>query len=138
MAVGGKDTNWQHGTHGATSSLTDYTSSTMSVNPSFNAEEADATTFGNAYRDYEQTFKNSTIEVTYKYSTTVFGQLFAIWDGGDSVDFQLGPTGITTGNAKITGAMVITKIDPPVTVGDIIKFNVSFRVNGTVTYATFA
>lgn len=138
MSVGGKDTSWKHGTNGAVSSLTDFTSKTMAVNPSFNQDEADATVFGNDYRDYESTFKNATISATYKYDTTVWGQLTAIYNGGDSVDFELGPTGTASTNAKITGAMVITSIGSPINVGDIIKFDVSFRVNGSVTFGAFS
>ena len=137
MSVGGKDSDWRHGTNGAVSSLTNFTTKTRSVSPSFNAEEADATVFGDAYRDYEQTFKNATIAVTYKYDTTVWGQITAIYNGGDSVDFQLGPTGTSASNAKITGAIVITSISAPITVGDILQFDVNWRVNGAVTFTTF-
>lgn len=139
MAVGGKDSTWQHGTNGAVGALTNFTTSTMAVSPSFNAEEADATVFGDAYRDYEQTFKNATISSTYKFSTTVWNQLAAIYNGGDTVIFQLAPTGETGGgiNAKITGSILITSLGMPVAVGDIIKFDVTWRVAGAVVFTTF-
>ena len=137
MAVGGKDTTWKHGTNGAISTNTNFTTSTMSISTSFNAEEADATTFGDAYRDYEQTFKNATINVTYYYSATVFNQLAAIYNNGDSVTFELGPTGTTAGNQKTTGSMVITSLGSNIAVGDVEKFEVTFRVNGAVVFTTF-
>lgn len=137
MAIGGALTNWQHGTNGAVGALTDFTAKTMAVNPSFDAEEVDATTFGDAYRDFEQSFKNAGIEATYKYDVTVWNQLAAIYNGGDTVIFQLGPTGTTATHAKITGSMVITKLGFPIAVGDLEKIEVSFRVTGAVVFTAF-
>lgn len=138
MSIAGKDTTWKHGTNGATSSNTNFTTKTMSLLPSFNAEEIDMTKFGDGYRSYEQSFKNATIDATYYYDTTTFGQLAAIYNAGDTVTFEIGPTGTTTGNAKITGSMTMLKMDPPMNVGDGIKVNVNWRVTGAVTFTTFA
>ena len=138
MSVGGKSTSWGHGTHGALSSITDYTDKTMSVNPGFNAEEADATVFGDGFRSYEPTFENGTIEAVYKYDTTTFGQLASIYTNRDEVDFELGPNGTATGEVKISGAMVMTKFDTGLNVGDIIKINVSWRVTGAVTFGNYS
>jgi hypothetical protein len=138
MAIGGAATTWKHGTNGAVSTNTDFTAKTMSVNPSFDAEEVDATVFGDSYRDFEQSFKNGGIEVTYKYDTTIWGQLAAIYNNGDVVTFELGPTGSTATNAKITGSMVMTKLGMPVNVGDLEKIEVSWRVSGAVTFTTFS
>ena len=138
MAIAGRDTTWKHGTNGAVAVNTNFTTSTMSLNPSFSADEADATVFGDSYREYEQTFKNATISARYYYSTTVWNQIAAIYNGSDSVTFEIGPTGTTAGNAKITGSMVCTSISLPLNVGDIEAFDVTFRVNGAVTFTTFA
>lgn len=138
MAVGGKDTSWEHGTHGATSSLTDFTTKTMSLTPSFDAEEADATVFGDGFRSYEATFENATIGATYKYDTTVFGQLADIYSNRDAVDFQIGPTGTASTNVKITGSMVMTKFDMGIGVGEVEKITVNWRVTGAVTFTTFS
>ena len=137
MAIGGKDTTWKHGTHGAVSSNTDFTAKTMSLSPSFNAEEADATVFGDGFRSYEATFKNATIEAEYHYDTTVFGQLAAIYDGEDAVTWEIGPTGTVATNVKITGTMVMTKFDLPLTVGAVEKINTSWRVTGAVVFTAF-
>jgi hypothetical protein len=140
MAVGGKDTTWKHGTNGAVAVNTDFTTATMEVNPSFNAEEADATTFGDSYRNYEQTFKNGTVAVKYYFSTTVWNQIAAIYNGGDTVTFELGPTGTTGGgiNAKITGEMCLLSLSPPFAVGNVITFDTSWRISGAVTFTTFS
>lgn len=137
MAVGGQNTSWGHGTHGATSSITDYTAKTMSVSPNFNAEEADATCFGSGFRSYEATFENATIDVVYHYDTTDFGQLASIYTNRDSVNFELGPDGTTTGKVKITGSIVMTKFNTTLGVGDVIKIDVSWRVTGAVTFTNY-
>ena len=135
--IGGQNTTWKHGTNGAVSSNTNFTTSTMSLSANFGADEADATVFGDAYREYEQTFKNATISATYYYSVTVWNQLAAIYNGSDSVTFEIGPNGTTSGYAKITGSFVITSLGMPLQVGDVIKFDVTCRVNGAVTFTTF-
>jgi len=137
MAIGGKLTTWKHGTHGAISSNTDFTTVTMSLSPSFNAEEADATVFGDGFRSYEATFKNATIEAEYHYDTSTFSSLAAIYDGEDTVTFEIGPTGTVATNVKITGTMVMTKFDIPLTVGTVEKINTSWRVTGAVTFTAF-
>ena len=138
MSVGGKDTTWKHGTHGAVSSNTDFTTKTMSLTPSFDAEEADATVFGDGFRSYEATFENATIGSTYKYDATVFGQLADIYSNRDEVTFEIGPTGTTATNVKITGSMVMTKFDTGLGVGEVIKITVNWRVTGAVTFTTFS
>src|SRR6478609_2413852 len=95
--IGGRNTNFQHGSHGATSSLVDYTTSIMSINKSNQAKEADATVFGDGFESYEATFKSGTYDITYKYSTAMFDVLWAIFDGEDTIDWQLGPNGTGTG-----------------------------------------
>lgn len=136
MSVGGATSAWKHGTNGAISTNTDFTSYTLSVNPSFDAEEVDATTFGDTYRDFEQSYKNATIDVEMKYDATRFGQMAAIYNGGDVVTWELSPAGTAATNVKITGSMVMTKFNPSVTVGDLIKMTMTFRVSGAVTFTT--
>jgi hypothetical protein len=137
MAIGGKDTTWKHGTNGAVAVNTNFTTKTMSIKPTFDAEEVDATVFGDGYRSYEQSFKNAEIQVVYKYDTTIFGQIAAIYNGSDVVTFELGPTGTTAGNVKITGSMVLKKFDPQIDVAELEKLSTTWRVSGAVTFTTF-
>jgi len=137
MALGGSSSDWRHGTNGAVSSNTDFSAKTRGVTASFDAEQVEATVFGDTYRDYEQSYKNATIEATYKHDTTIFGQLTAIYNAGDTVTFQLGPTGTTSGYAKITGSMFITKLGIPVEVGNLLEIPVSWQVSGAVTFTTY-
>jgi hypothetical protein len=138
MAIGGSSSSWKHGTNGAISTNTDFSAKTISVEASFEAEQVESTTFGDTYREYEQSFKNATIEAEYKYDSTVFGQLAAIYNGGDTVTFELGPTGTATGAVKITGSMFITELGQPVEIGELLQISVSFQVSGAVTFTTFA
>ncbi len=137
MSIGGKDSTFKHGTHGAISSNTDFTTKLMSLTPNFNAEEADATVFGDGSRSYESTFENAEIDASYKFDTTVWGQLAAIYTGRDAVTFEIGPTGTTATNARITGTMVMTSFGAPLAVGDIIKVPVKWRVTGAVVFDLF-
>jgi len=137
MAVGGSLSTWKHGTNGAVSSNTDFSAKTREVTPSFEAEQVESTTFGDTYRDYEQSFKNATIEVTYKYDTTLFAQLAAIYNAGDIVTWELGPTGIVATNPKITGSMFMIKLGNPVKVGDLLEISVSWQVSGAVVFTAF-
>jgi hypothetical protein len=74
----------------------------------------------------------------YKYATATFSSLAAIYDGEDEVTFEIGPTGTSATNVKITGSMVMTKFDIPMNVGDVEKISVSWRVTGAVTFTTFS
>jgi len=136
MPIGGSLSDWRHGTNGATTTLTNFTAKTRNVSTNFEAETVESTTFGDTSRDYEQSFKNATAEVTYKYDATLYGQLSAIYSAGDTVDFQLSPDGTTTGKPKITGAMFITSLGIPVSVGELLEMAVSFQISGAVTFAT--
>lgn len=137
MALAGPSTTWKHGTNGAVSVNTDFTSKTRSVSMSNSREEVDATTFGDSYRDYEASFSNSTITVQYKSDTTLYSQLGAIYNGLDTVTFELGPTSIVATNPKITGSMVMTSLGLPYNVGDLQVFDVTWRVTGAVTFGVF-
>ena len=136
MAIGGQLSDWRHGTNGATTTLTDFTSKTRSVSFSIEGEEVDSTTFGDLFRNYEGSFLNATFETVYKHDTTVFGQLGAIMANRDSVDFQYSPDGTTTGKPKVTGAAIITSFSSPASVGELLEITVSWRVNGAATFGT--
>jgi hypothetical protein len=136
MALGGKNSAWKHKLTGNVT-LTDFTTSTMGVTLNASAEQVEATTFGDAYRDYEQSFKNGTIDVTYKYSAAVYGQLAAIYNAGDTVDFELYPDGDTgAGKPKISGGAFITSFGTPVEIGNLLQMTVTFQIAGAITFGT--
>lgn len=138
MAIGGQLTSWKHGTHGAVSSLTDFSTKTMDVNIDRDAEQVDATCFQATYRSKEASFRNGNITAQYKYDATVYGQLTAIFNNGDAVDFEFGPDGTTTGKPKTTGSMVLLKIGTPAKVGDLLIIPTTWDTTGAVTDASFS
>lgn len=135
MAVGGKNSNWKHGTNASPTVLVDYSSNTMSVTMSNEGETVEATTFGDSYRDFEQSFKNATIEVQYKYDKTMFDALALIYNNGTLVDFALSPDGTTASTTvKISGKAFITSFGTPVEIGNLLVCDVSWQVSGAVTF----
>lgn len=138
MALGGKNTYWAHATHGSPSSNNSYVSSTRSLSVAFDGEEVDATVFGDAYRDYEQSFKNATINVTYKYSTAMWQVIADLYANGTSITFELGPDGTTSTYPKITGSMVLINFNQGFDVGSLEEIPVTFRVTGAPTFTTYS
>lgn len=138
MPIGGKLSDWRHGTFGALTTLTNFTTKTRTASPTFDAEQVDATVWGDGFRSYEQSFKNGEIESVYKYDATLYGQLAAIYNDGSTVSFQFSPDGTTTGKPKITGSMFIKSFGSPVEVGELIELEVTWQVTGAVTFTTHA
>lgn len=136
MALGGKNSNWQHGTNAAPTVLTDFTTKTMSVTLNAEAETVESTVFGDAYRDYEQSFKNATIDVQYKYDSTIYGQLADLYNNGTIVDFQLSPDGTGSLMPKITGKAFVTSFGTPVEVGNLLVLDISLQVSGALTFGS--
>lgn len=138
MPVGGKNSDWRHGTNGAPSVLTNFTTKTRSASLDAEAETVDSTVFGDGFRAFEQSFKNATIDSTYKYDAALYSQLGAIFTAGDTVEFQLSPDGTTNGKPKITGEMFITSLGMPVEVGDLLEMEVEWQVTGPVAFDVHA
>lgn len=141
MALGGKNSTWKHKKTGNVT-MTDFTTVTMGVTLNASAEQVESTTFGDTYRDYEQSFKNATIDTTYKYDATfdsnagTYPILSAIYNAGDTVDFELYPDGTTAGKPKITGSAFITSFGTPVEIGNLLQISVSWQVAGALTFGT--
>lgn len=138
MAVGGKLTYLAHGTHASPNSNTDYQDDTRDLSISLDQKTIDATVFGDAYEDFETSFKSATGEVKYKYSTAMWNVINSIYDNGDTITFEVGFDGTTTGKPKITGSWFITKIGFPVSVGNLMEFTVSYQITGAVSFGSYA
>lgn len=136
MAIAGASTVWAHATHGSPSSNTDYSSKTQELSINFDGEEVDATTFGDSFREYEQSFKNAEIEVTYKWDSTIHTVITDLWKNGTSVTFSLSPIGTTGGNPRVTGSLICRSINMPFSVGELQTIEATFRVTGTPTFDT--
>lgn len=138
MSIGGKDTVWLHASHGSPSSNVSYTAKTMSVVPNFNGEEVDATTFGDAFRESEQTFKSFGFAVRYKYDATIWQIVADLWTNGTSITFELGPVGVTAPNPKITGSMYLQTFSEPFNVGELQVLDVTFKGTGAPTFGAYS
>lgn len=138
MAVGGKLSSWKHGTHGAVSSLTDFSLKTMDVNLDRTSDQLDATCFQATYRAKEQGFKDGNLTIQYHFDPTVYVQLTDIFNNDDAVDFELGPDGTSTNKVKITGSFIILKVGTPVKVNEVLIIPVSGDTTGAVTDALFS
>jgi hypothetical protein len=135
--IGGRNTTLKHGTHGALTTLTDFTAKTRSVTPNYDRETIDATTFGDADKDYEMSFKNYTYEVVYKGDETLYGQLRSIFANDESVSIQYAINGSTSGYPKDEATAFITKLGAPAQVGQLMEFSVSWQVSGAMSFGTF-
>lgn len=135
--VGGINSNFQHGTHGALTTLTDFSAKTQEASFDSQAEQVDSTSFGSGYRSYTQSFKNASVKSKYIYDPTIFGQLGDLYNNGETVSFQLAPNGTATGQAKVTGSMFMKTMNTPVQIGNLLVLEVEWQVTGAVTFATF-
>lgn len=134
--VGGKLTNWEHGTNGATTTLTDFTAKTESVDASFDNAMLEANTFGTSSKKYLPGLKDGSISATYHYDTTIFGQLNAIYANQDAVSFEYSPDGTTSGKPKATGSMYMSSFSAPAEVDSVLTISVEWQVTDTVTFGT--
>ena len=136
MAIGGQNTAWKHGTHGALTTNTDFSAYMRSISFQTDQETVDATTFGDLNKDFELSFKNATLEAEYKYDTTRWGNITDIYSNSETVTFEYSPDGTTTGKPKVTGSAFITNFSSPVAIGELLVFSVTFQVTGAVTFGT--
>lgn len=136
MAIGGKDTVIKHGTNGATTTLTTFTTKTRSAGFSTETETVEGTVFGDAFRDFSPSFQSGTLALTYKYDDTIWGQITAIKNGQDVVDFEVSPVGTGTGKPKVTFSAFITNLSMDFNIGDLMEFPVDWQIDGAITYGT--
>ena len=141
MSIGGKLTAWKHGSHGAPTTLVDYSNVTKSVDPPLSSEEVEQTTFGTGFRDYEASFKSGEINVTYKYTDAIWTVLSTIFNNQTTVDFQYSPDGTASTKPKIeglaasgSGGMVLLELSPPTSVGEAMEISARFRMTGQITF----
>lgn len=139
MPLGGKDTVFLHGTHGTPSVNTEYTDKMRSVSISFDGEEIDATTFNfQNFREYEQGFKNITINATYKVDATIWAVIMDLYINGTEITWEIGPLGDDNGDPKLTGSMVMISGTEGLDIGTLQEFPVVYRVTGPPTPGTYS
>lgn len=133
-----KDTVWKHASNGSPSSNVDYSAKTMSLVPNYDGESVDATTFGDAFRDKEQTFKSFGFSVKYKYDATIWQIIADLWSNGTSITFELGPVGTASTSPKVTGSMFCQSFSEPFNVGELQVMEVKFEGTGSPTFGSYS
>lgn len=140
MAIGGKNTAWKTGTHGAAATLTTFTSKVKSIDFPLSVEEVEQTVFGSGFREYEASFKNGEISVTYKYDDTIWGQLIDIWNNQTTVNWEFSPDGTASGKPKISGlaasgsgGAVLLEVTINPSVGEALDIETRWRATGQIT-----
>lgn len=143
MAIGGKLTNWRHGTQAAPTTLTDYTSSTKSIDFPLSSEEVEQTVFGSGFREYESSFKSGEISVTYKYTDAMWTVLKDIWSNQTTVDWRFSPDGSAAGKPKVeglaasgSGGGVLLELNMNPSVGEALDIETRWRATGQITFGT--
>lgn len=140
--------DFQMGTSGSPTVLTDYTSSVKSVKFKRNGETLDVTTLGNNAKKFIKGLTDISIDVEFFFATatmTALNNLLAYTAGG--VSWQYGPEGSTSGQFKIsqTGTLntstgvglICESVDMPVDIGAVMMVTATFKVSGAPTFGTY-
>ncbi len=133
-----KSTVLKIGSAGTPSTLVDISTKTSGVKFPREADAVESTAFqaaGNA-KTFLVGLINGQLSFEVNYDATIDAQLAGLL-GVDAVSFEYGPEGSTTGYTKYTGTFVLTKYEPPATVGQLIKGSVELQLTGQVTRTTY-
>lgn len=142
MSIGGKLTDFKHGSNAAATTLVSYKSSIKSIDFPMTAEEVEQTVFGSGFREYEASFKSAEISVVYKYTDAMWTVLKDLWSNQTTVDFAYSPDGTAGGKPKVEGlaasggGMVLLDLSTSPAVGEALDVNARFRSTGVLTFGT--
>ncbi|MEW6473444.1 MAG: hypothetical protein AB1679_14325 [Actinomycetota bacterium] len=121
--------------------LRDITPHLNSIEVSQENELADTTTMGSEGRTWKQGLTNGTINLQGLWddtadtgSQTVLQSLVGI---STTVGFEYGPEGSTTGMVKLSGECVLESYTESAPVGDMVSFQATLRISGSVTAGTW-
>jgi hypothetical protein len=119
--------------------LVDLSQDVQEINPSWEVENLDVTTLGQAGRKNLNGLENHSFSVTYVYDRTAARAYLhnrAIFNHANTQTFEIYPEGTTAGYPKDTGEARVTKIGAPIQVGEVMKFTVDYKVDGAITLGT--
>lgn len=125
------------GSSGSESTLVDYSSKFSDFDFPRQQDLKDNTPFNSAAHTYAVGLSDATFKGTAFWDTAFDAILNALIGDLTPINFEYGPDGNTTGNAKYTGTMFIKSIGNPVKVGDLKTVPVEFQVSGAITRATY-
>jgi hypothetical protein len=115
--------------------LVDLSQDVEEINPSWEVENLDVTTLGQTGRKNINGLENHSFSVTYVYDRTAARAYLhnrAIFNNANTQTFEIYPEGTTSTYPKDTGECRVTKITPPIKVGDVMKFTVDYKVDGAI------
>ena len=121
--------------------LTDISAKIISVKFPRDVDAVDSSTMQQGgTRSYNAGLSKATIQIEFNYDSTIDAHLSGVF-GQDSplLNFEYGPINnvASSGNPKYTGLCILTKLEPPVQVGQLIKGTAEFTVSGAITRSTY-
>lgn len=141
MASAAKNVVFKLGTVGVPSTATDISSKLSSVKPSWAADNLDASAFGaSGAKAHVAGLTDGTISIEGFWDAAIethFTGLLGQDNSGAGIAFEHGPIGSTTGNPKTTGNCILTKYEPPSSIGAVNKFTAELQVTGAPTRTVY-
>jgi hypothetical protein len=132
-----KNVVFKLGTVGVPGTATDISAKLSSVKPSWSADDLEASAFGTSgAKKHVAGLTDGTIAIEGFWDAAIethFMGLLGQDNGGVGMAFEHGPIGSTTGNPKTTGNCILTKYEPPSSIGAVNKFTAELRVTGAPT-----
>lgn len=123
-------------------SLTDISQYTNSVTLPEELEEVETTSFGATSRTYIAGFASGSVSLSGHYDKTFDTQMTALFDAFKAgtlatASFEYGPQGVTAGDPKRTGELIMTSYELGSEIEDPVSWSAEFRVSGTLTHGTY-
>lgn len=99
------------------------------------AGTAETTSYGDSWREFVTTLKESGVDVTGNWDSTIDALMAA--DFGTSRTFEYGPAGSTAGYVKLSGSAILTSYDITPALDGRLEFSGTYTVTGAVAVGTF-
>jgi hypothetical protein len=122
----------------SSAALTDISTKCHDVKFPRQADSLDSTTFqqgGN--KTFQPGLKSGTISISFNWDSTIDAHLCGVLGQDTLLNFEYGPNGSASGEAKKTGTCFLSKYEPPAQVGQLIKGTAEFQISGAVTDGTY-
>jgi hypothetical protein len=134
-----QSTSFSFGSNGSVSTEVNRSTYFDNISMPRELEEVETTTFGNdGNRTFLPGLKGATFSGSGNWDATLDAHLAGIFNAGDVVEFEYGPTGNTNGMVKYTGSFFLTSYDINPSVGEKIPFSIAGRIAGAVTRGVFS
>jgi hypothetical protein len=124
----------------AAGTLTDISALLNDVQFPRTKEKAQDSGFGQNSHTYVVGLQDGTITISGPWSTTIDAQLGALMVPGQdqTLTFEYGPQGGSTGNVKYTGEAYLESYEPGGSISDVSQFSATLQISGDVSRTTFA